>query len=426
MRQMDIQGFRHAVSLGLGRAVLQVPKHRGAEFAEVILDACLHTKARDAQVEGSRAQYMLDIVRRTDDPSFYSSKVLDALTDEADEWDALQRFQIARLLAQEGNDRARQAMAEAFERQIGSSMQDCYAEEFINLDGIPGLLFAVGRIGRGLKADPERWADDCLISMAGDTWGQESVWNATEERAKTDVNVSAYVEAVKANRLRREEYRRIDPSSVSYEQIRLMIASGKTVGILADWGQNADPADLELAASDLIQEVDSSRLRSYLHIFRKRAFPLGCDHLLQLAGMPDGPVPRHALSALECVHDDRVRRLALSLVEARSPLRGYAVGLLENNFHHGDHEMVMAWCDDEGDPEILSDFDRSLRRFFSAHPNDSIESQILTGLYDREPCSHCRWFIVKRLLELKRLPEDLRAESAHDCYLETRALVNAP
>ncbi len=405
--------------------MLHVPKHRSTEFYEVILDACLHTKARDAQVEGSRAQYMLDIVRRTDDPCFYTGKILDALSDAADEWDALQHFQIARLLAQEGNDRARQAMPDAFERQIGSSMQDSYAEEFITLDGIPGLLFAVGRIGRGLKAHPERWADDGLISMAGGTWGQEFVWNAIEERVKTDVDVSAYVEAVKSNRVLRREYLRADPSSVNYEQIRLMVASGRTVDILTDWGQIADPAELELAASDLIQEVDSSRLRSYLLVFRKRAFPLGCGHLIQLADMPDGPVPRRALSALECVHNDKVRRLAFSLVEAKSPLRGYSVGLLENNFHHGDHEMVREWCGDEGDPEILNDFDRSLGRFFSAHPNDSIEAQILTGLYDREPCSHCRWFIVKRLLELKRLPEDLRTESTHDCYLETRSLVEA-
>jgi hypothetical protein len=86
---------------------------------------------------------------------------------------------------------------------------------------------------------------------------------------------------------------------------------------------------------------------------------------------------------------------------------------------------VKAWCDDERDPEILNSFDRSLREFFSVHPNDSAESQILTNFYDREPCSHCRWFIVKRLLELKKLPEDLRAESTYDSDLGTRALVNA-
>jgi len=141
--------------------------------------------------------------------------------------------------------------------------------------------------------------------------------------------------------------------------------------------------------------------------------------------MPDGPIPRHALTALGNLEDDKVRRLALSLVEAGSPLRAYSVDLLTNNFRHGDYELVKAWCDAEQDAKILNAFDRSLDRFFSAHPNESIESQILTALFDREPCSHCRCSIVERLLQLNSLPEELRAESEHDSYLETRSLVKA-
>lgn len=422
---MEVEGFRHAVSLGLGRAVLHVSEQGGRSFVEVILDACLHTKARDPQVEGSRAQYMLDIVRRASDPSFYTRRILDALSEEADGWDALQRFQIASLLAQMGNDQARQRMIEAFERQSGSSMQDAFAEEFISLDGVPGLLFAVERIGRGLRADSERWVDDYLLSLAQDSFGAEAVSNSITERAKTDANVSAYVEAVNANRLLRAEYRSPDPSSFTYAQIRSMIEGGKTVPLLPHWGVIADAADLTLAADDLTREVGSARLVSYLCIFRKRAFPLGCDHLLRLASLPDVPVARHALIALENVSDDKVRELAITLVEARSPHRGYAVGLLTNNFREGDHELVKAWCNDEGDPEILNSFDRGFRTFFMIHPNDPIEGQILTGLYDREPCSHCRYAIVKRLLQLERFPEELRIESAYDSDLQTRALVNA-
>lgn len=422
---MDIEEYRHAISLGLGRAVLQIPKHLGSPFADAILDACLRTKARDAQVEGSRAQYMLDIVQRTGDPSFYTRKVLDALSEVPDGWDGLQQFEMARLLAQDGNNHARQAMTDAFERQIGSSMQDAFAEEFIALDGIPGLLFAAGRIGRGLRVDSSRWEDDSLLAAAEELFGQEAVWNSITERAKTDGDVSTYVDAVKANRFLREQHQWMDASGVSYELVRSMIASGRIEVSLPDWGRVANPAELEMAASDLIIEVDPARLLSYLHIFRKRAFPLGCDHLLQLARMPDVPVARHALIVLGNVQDDKARRHALRLIEEGSPHRGYAIGLLKNNFRQGDYELVKAWCDDEGDPEILNSFDRSLREFFSVHPNNSAESQILTNFYDREPCSHCRWFIVKRLLELKRLPEDLRAESTYDSDLGTRALVNA-
>src|SRR5260370_639379 len=107
---MDIKEFSRAVSLGLGRAVLYVDEYLPSPYVDIILKACLHAKAYDRQIEQSRAEYMLDIVRRTGDPSFYKNKVIEALYDEADEWDALQRFQMARLLAQEGDRRAMSSM----------------------------------------------------------------------------------------------------------------------------------------------------------------------------------------------------------------------------------------------------------------------------------------------------------------------------
>lgn len=161
---------------------------------------------------------------------------------QADTWDALQRFQIARLLAQEGDSLARHAMTGAFERNVGSSMQDMFAEEFIILDGIPGLLFAMGRIGCGLGAGSHRWVDDYLLSTAENAFGKQPVGNAVMARARTNRNVAAYVEAVNANRLLRQGQRRRDPASLSYEQIRSMILSGKTEGYLVKWGQTANPS----------------------------------------------------------------------------------------------------------------------------------------------------------------------------------------
>jgi len=204
-----------------------------------------------------------------------------------------------------------------------------------------------------------------------------------------------------------------------------MIVSGKKEGYLVDWGRTADATELELAAADLLSETDPERLRSYLSIFWKRAFPLDSDHLLRLTDAPDDRIRRYALRALANLTNDKVRELALSLVTNKSTFRGYAIDLLTRNFHHGDQEMVKTWCDEESDSEILNAFDRRLGEFFNAHPNNSIESQLLTSLYDREPCSHCRCSIVARLLQLDSLPAALRAESAHDSFLETRELVSA-
>ena len=37
------------------------------------------------------------------------------------------------------------------------------------------VVFVVGRIGEQLAQDPDRWEDDCLLSVAGDVCGPERV-----------------------------------------------------------------------------------------------------------------------------------------------------------------------------------------------------------------------------------------------------------
>jgi len=151
-----------------------------------------------------------------------------------------------------------------------------------------------------------------------------------------------------------------------------------------------------------VRETDLRRLRSYLLLFRRRRFPLEHDFLFRLLELPDGPVSRHALRVLANLEHDKIRSLAFDLVESKSSLRGFAIDLLVANFRDGDHAAVEAWCEAEQEPSEINAYDRSLRGFFAAHPNPETELHLLVTLYDKEPCAHCRCYIVERLLELGR------------------------
>lgn len=85
--------------------------------------------------------------------------------------------------------------------------------------------------------------------------------------------------------------------------------------------------------------------------------------------------------------------------------------------------MVKEWCENETDPEELNRYHIYLRDFIREHPHDAIEIALLTLFYDRQLCAHCRCDDVQLLIELNALPDDLRAESRFDSYLETRELV---
>lgn len=59
---MDEDQFRHLLQLGHGRAILCARDHSVEGLRKAILDACLHCRAYDAQIEGTRASYMLDLL----------------------------------------------------------------------------------------------------------------------------------------------------------------------------------------------------------------------------------------------------------------------------------------------------------------------------------------------------------------------------
>ena len=416
--------FERLVSIGLGRAVLHLRDNDPCPFRDVILDACLHNKAYDAQIDGGRAEYLVDLIQASGDPAFFENAVISSLGEPPKNWDTQQRFQIARLLAQSGNQSARDAMYSAF-ASLGKSASDV-AVEFVELDGIEGLLFVAGEIGVQLAQDPDRWEDDELLFNGGEICGKETVESSLMAAALSNAGIRHYLGAVETNRTLRSSVSRLDASVLGYSEVKERIASGNASGTLARWGRTASDADLALAAHDLVQETDPKRLIAYLNLFRQRHFPLDFDFLIRLVvSQPDGPVPRHALRVLANVEDEKVRSLAFSLVESGASNRIYAVDLLIKNFRDGDHEIVSAWWNDETDPDYLQSFGSSIVSFLTAHPGSPIETGLLRKVYERQLCAHCRHSVVERLLQLGGLTDNLRRECEYDSYPETRDLLRS-
>jgi hypothetical protein len=76
---MDEDEFRRLLQLGHGRAILYARDQGVEAFRNVILDACLHCRAYDAQIEGTRASYMLDLLDLMPGKESYYDEVLNAL-----------------------------------------------------------------------------------------------------------------------------------------------------------------------------------------------------------------------------------------------------------------------------------------------------------------------------------------------------------
>lgn len=149
---MNETRFRESLHLGLGRAILYARNHDVREYRDLILDACLRCYSYDVQVEGTRADYMYELVGLLPDKVFYRDAVLNALATTEVDNDAIQRFRFAARLALDGDQRATRMMRDNY--NPGPSRGESIGINFLDVDGIQGLLFVAEKIGAALLAKP--------------------------------------------------------------------------------------------------------------------------------------------------------------------------------------------------------------------------------------------------------------------------------
>ncbi|MBL8213931.1 MAG: hypothetical protein JNK87_24645 [Bryobacterales bacterium] len=140
--------------------------------------------------------------------------------------------------------------------------------------------------------------------------------------------------------------------------------------------------------------------------------------LLALLDDADERVRNTALVRLERVRDPRVRALAF---EAR--YRERAAHLLVENYEPGDEALLANWIREATDPEDRHGLQLGALSFFKAHPHREVEIPVWELLYEVGDCGFCRGSVVRRLIEIDALRDDLRAECAWDAVPEVRESV---
>ena len=99
--------------------------------------------------------------------------------------------------------------------------------------------------------------------------------------------------------------------------------------------------------------------------------------------------------------------------------------MLDHNWEHGDHAIVLDWFERELVRDIRHSMQRALMAFWEHHPDPTSESRMLYSLYEKGTCSFCRESVIRRLIELDSLSESIRAECSYDTSDEIRELVGA-
>jgi hypothetical protein len=419
---MNGHQFSRAIHLGLGRAVLHARNHDVGEFRDVILDACVHCHVFDPQCEGTRAAYMLDLLEVIADKQFYCEEVLKSLPGCGDDWDAVQRFHFAACLAREGFAGAKRAMYESY--RPGPTHGESIAIDFVEVDGVEGMLFAVEKLSALAMAEGGNLDLGYLLSQSIELCGEQETLDALRAAGQQNPQVEAYRLAAGAERERwaTRDAERDRINALSYEQLRREMPTLKRYRLWA-WGKHANESDLQRAAQGLMGAQGPADQQAHLQVFGLRRFPLDHSILLQLAASDQTQVAAAATKALSHIAHPSLRELALRLVRDRLAGRRDAIELLGVNFQPGDHGIVLGWFEGEDDPEVVHSMGMDLEDFWDHHPDDGTAVRMLCALYEKGPCSFCRGGAVRRLIERGALSDAMREECAWDANEDIRKLV---
>lgn len=427
--------FQTALHRGLGRALQQLRETQPTEAASIVLAACLRSTAYDAQLDGSRSEYLLEAAALTGLLERLPTELghaLDALVDVDDQhWNAVQLIDLLATLAKRGDAQAAYALQVRYDQaDSGTTLRDLLAT---------GLMDALGRSGvvTVLKASLEVWSEESdaevedLLHQARKRLGDDEVQRLLADLAMLYPERASQLLGFDRMQTPRppRSTRGPHPLLSLQEARRIMRQSLETSDDVCPLrlrsAKLTDEARQSLA-TDLSVETDLRTLRLLLCIFIDGGYDGELQPLLEHAWYPDELISYRAVTALSHVQAAEVRTLALQLLTALT-IETVPIRLLFLNFQPGDEALLrsyLAEASTQTDEDTLHVVCSDLRELTKGHPTPEL-LQLLAETYPQQPCAPCRIRLAEVLLTHQALPTWLQEEAILDSSADLRALVQA-
>lgn len=420
---MNEHEFADILFKGLGRAYLHLQQHDSTPYRDVLYAACRYNLVYDAQCEGSRTHYYYELLQLLPDHELYERELLANLANPDDEMDVYQLFEFALLFAQQGNTLARHVMYECC-GEYASIGCTAGADELIALDEFDGFLFVAERLGT-MSDEPDVLYHHPLYALEEQV-GAATMRQLLDRARQQHPALQRYLERVECIEAQRKhaEQPHLNLVGQPYAQIKQyfdLVSTQRPVrGRLFRWARQASDDDIIQAAHDLLKQTSTPIITVYLTIFQKRAFPLEYSALVPLVWHTEEDVASLAIRCLALLQAPGLRQLGLELLEKNQHV-GKATGLVMRNFQTGDEQVIAAVLDRTRDLDEVHDIGWGLKSVFE----DTLIKEaapLLVVLYERGPCSLCRFDFVKWLVQMQCAPVWMLHECRYDADERTRAL----
>jgi hypothetical protein len=433
--------FSFALRRGLGRAV-QYTRDNGVDgVADSLLANCLKNMAYDRQCEGSKAEWLFEMIGSSRQFDWFASSILDGLMVAEDDYDLDHLCRFASLIARRGTMRAADLLRE---KVLGQSFDGSLfgIEALARLDGVDSLVEIARRIGQSAKQDQRAWVspldayvdDETLVRLANDR---------LELLSGSDSDIAKFLDVLKQDAARTssvpklsKEERDTQQREKARQELKLgdiFNQAGSHVGEYAGrymrFGRfAATDAELRLVLQRFADETDEDACLRLLWVFRRAKMPEIPEKVWMAAISENGRLREAACCALAQVEDQRIGDFARNQLSL-NPTSRVNVELLElfgRNFNDGDDVLIL-----DSLPRIkLRDDDDAHAAGMAVlaiweHNQLPSLGALLEWAYFWTPCSVCRNTIVKNMVESGICPDDMLRECLLDSEKETRQLAES-
>ncbi len=380
---------------------------------EELLRACIFNLTYDRQCEHERSAYLARLIAETGgQEEFFAALALRFAGPRDSLADIRQLFSVLGLLAANLGASHKAIVRQSYSQLSGEEQLDCM-DDFVRLDGIEALVECAEQIEDHLKDEGWRAAGllEALAEREGRTEGE-----LLRKIGADYPQVPKFVAHLEADRQSSpapngEEY--------DFDAIRSGLLRGERR--TGAWQRTLSEAEWNLLAEDLAGQSNPNVALHYLRLFARRAFPLGPQLLVRWVDSGDSRASWAALRALGRVHSPLVRKMALQRIGNNDPV---GVRLLLSNFQSGDLKVIDPMFSACAENEVVHDLGLAVLDLMAENEITAAEREpALLQIYNRTPCSMCRYYAASGLVEDGRMPEWMAEECQFDAEPDTAKLV---
>lgn len=462
---MTKKEFKRAMVCGLGRCIQTLDTEGDIEkYRDIILWGCTHEIFYDAQCEGTKSNYLFQMVKRYPDAAPFIEAVIDCAQQQMtkNNWLFFQCCEFLEFFGTDGNKRVHQALYAIYEELYQILMhkekriqygllpekdnfeQLCTAIVNMNStkeDCIHTYCKIVEDIGTLMRDSSlvDSWSFAWFQSCCEENLGEKCLHNILAKRAKKSETVRCYVEAMQQRQKEVENWdanRRKMPETA--KEIYDKLAHGGRVGYdipifivrrLTDSGPEQELkalAEYHKREKDVEIRAQLTRLLAW----EKSANLLDVNILLTDCNSENKLLQEYAFQALSYIRHEKVRKYAFELLgNVEDPANilkkvrqleyfESVFAMLIYNYEKEDAtwfvEAVKAVPVLRRETINWHSIYIDLRHMFENKNVDSPPKEILYHMYKHSQCACCREFIVKELSRRKMLTEELLQECLYD------------